>query len=223
MPATQENYSSKPFLSIINGKLRQKVDEGTPNAVYREGKTPKGDVFSKWELVYPGWSGVVMDIRVFENDFGETCNIEFEDAIISFGTERTFFSDFIKKFASADPKKEIVVSPYDFVTDEGKRKSGITLVQDGKKLADYFTKWDGRTPTYLHGYPQPEPGMDKDGWKVYFIEVKRFCKKWIEEHPINNIAAGKIEEPTESESEPGTGVLDRDDDKSEIKIESIPF
>lgn len=215
MPATQSTYTEKPFLTIVQGKLRQKVEQGTPGAVLREGKTPSGESFSKHELVFPGWEGVVLDIRIFESEYGENCNVEFEDAIISMGTDRNFFTDFVKKFASADSKQPITVSPYDFTAEDGKRKSGLILVQNGEKLKDAFVNWESGKPEYSGGFPQPGDGLDRDGWKMYFIEVKRFCKKWVEEHPINNIAAGKVEEEQE-------GVINRDE-KNDISLGDIPF
>lgn len=194
MPATNSSEHHTTFLRVVQGKLRQSVEASTPGAVYRTGKTPKGDIFEKNELVYNGWSGVVRDITFKDSEYGENCLIAFDDAIIALPTERREFSDFIKKFASADRTKEISISPYDFVTDEGKRKSGLTLSQSGQKLPDYFTTWTNGKATSREGFPVPEAENDKDSWKIYFIQVKKYLKTWIEKNPMKNDEGNGMDE-----------------------------
>lgn len=222
MPVSTQNFSSKPFLTIVQGKLRQKVEEGTPGAVYRTGQTPSGATYSKWEIVFPGWSGIILDIRVFENEFGETCNIEMDDVIISMPTDSRYFSDIIKKLAGADIQKEVTISPYDFEDKEGKRRSGVTVIQDEKKLSDHFANWENGRPTYKEGFPQPDEKMSKDDWKIYFLSVKKFLKNWIETHSINNLGATTIPGFEGTQESLDSLTLNRDA-KFEGSIDQIPY
>jgi len=207
MPGETSSFSNLPFLTVIKGTLMQRADEGTPGAKLRKYELKDGTKGEKWEIPYRAWSGIVRDLRFHTTDFGEMLNVEFDDAILSLNTDSKYFGEFVKKFASADPQKEITIAPYDFETDDGKKKTGMNVVQDGEKLYDKFTTYNKETRewSYAEGFPQPEGDeVTGDDWKVYFIKVKKYLKKWVEENPINTIG-------------------DKTGDNEEIDLSKIPF
>ncbi len=188
MPATENNYEGKPFLSIIAGSFRKKVDPGTPGAKLREYELSDGSKGEKWELSYPGWRGIVRELRVVDTEYGDVLHVEFDDVILSLSMDKSFATDFLRKFAGADVHTEIVVTPYDFVTDEGKRKTGVSIVQCDEKLKDFFTEYnESKERTYREGFPVPDEKMSKDDWKIYYLSVKKYLKNWVILDPINTI------------------------------------
>lgn len=190
MPATESNFDNKPFLSIVSGTICQKVDENTPGAVRRDYELKDGTHGTKYELKYPGWKGLVRDWKVVPTDYGDALHVVFDDAVLSLAMDGRYAIDFIRKFASADKHREVVLSPYDFVTDDGKRKSGVTLNQGEEKLKDHFASFNQETreTAYRDGFPAPESNkMDKDDWKVYFLTVKKFLKSYVTLNPLNTI------------------------------------
>lgn len=182
MPGTNWTGFTNTYLSIVGGKLRQKVDKETEGAVHREYELPSGEKGEKWELVYKDWSGIVRDLYKKDTDFGTMFNVVFDDAVISMNTDSRFFQDFVKKFASADLKKAITLSPYDFEDKDGKKVTGLTVTQNGVKLSDYF--YDFETKKYKHDFPKADHSAkkpyDKDDWKAYFIGVKKFLLAYVE-------------------------------------------
>lgn len=196
MPEVQSNYESGKYLSIKAGKIRQRVAEGTPNAVLRKYTNPKtGQEGEVWEIVYQGWRGIVRDIQFYEGDGYENLNVVFDDITLSMSADSRYASDFIKKFAGADVQSEITITPYDFVTDDGKKKIGLSILQNEQKLQDHFSfkndkgEWEQR-----ENFPKYE-GEGKEDWKIYLLQVKKFLKNWVLLHPINNIAVGSENSP----------------------------
>lgn len=206
MPATQEQQSGTTYLSIKQGMIRQKVAEGTPNAVLRKYTNPQtGAQGEVWELVYPGWRGIVRDINFYEGEGYENVNVVFDDVSLSMNVDSRYATDFLRKFAGADWHKEVVLTPYDFVNDEGKKRSGLTLTQGGNKLPDFFSTKNAKGEwVQKEGFPA-YTGTDKDDWKMYLIQTKKFLKNWYLLHPINTI--GDKETSTEER----------------IDIDAVPF
>ena len=178
MPGDLQNNTGKPYLRIVGGKIVQKVDKGTPKAKLREYELPNGTKGSKYELVYNNWSGVITNIVIKDTEYGEMCNIEFTDAILSLGTSSRYFQDFACKVFSGDIKQEFLLHPYDMEVDTG-RKSGISVQQNGEKLKNYF--YDMEEKKSLHGFPEvdEEAKNTKNYWKKYFMDVEAFLVEKI--------------------------------------------
>lgn len=215
MPGKQYTGGSGIYLSIVGGKLRQKVDEGTEGAVLRKYETPAGVKGEKWELVYESWSGVVKGLRINENDYGKFLEVKFDDATLSIHTDSRYFGDFCKKIASADIAKEINVRPYDFEDDNKNKVTGLTITQDGKKLTDYF--YNFKAKKQLHDFPKSghtkAKPYDKDDWKIYFLEVKKFLEAYILLNVEPKIVKEKEEEAVE------IPIIE----ESEMQIDKVPF
>ena len=167
--------SSKPYVTIIDGTLKQKVTKETEGAELREWELKDGTKGSKWELSYQSISGLICDLRLKEGEYGQTLEVDFGDAILSMNTESRYFGDFVKKLIKVDVDKEISVSPFDFVGDKGKPIKGVTIYNDGVKMLNYY--WDATEGKPCNNMPQPvgdTSKFDNDDWKVYFIGVKKF-------------------------------------------------
>ena len=183
MPGTPIT-SGKPFLSIVGGNFSQKVKEGTPGATCRKWEIPNGASGEKWEFIFKEWEGRIVSIKFKDSDFGKSCDVELEDAVVSLNTEARFFPDFAKKIFPADLSKSISFAPYDFEGDDSKKIVGITMRQGNDKLANHF--YDGEKKEAINGMPTTESGVkyDKDDWKTFFIKVKKFLISEVEKLEI---------------------------------------
>jgi hypothetical protein len=185
--------SPRIFLSVGFGKIRQKslenkekVSASTPEAV----KRLKQDGTETWAIEYDYVSGIIEDISYKEDDkYGNSFEVVISDVLdkyqISFGDDNRFWFDFMKKLPNIQIKEPVKITSYDFVDkSSGKRKAGISLEQNGKKIASFYDKKneDGSW-TLLHGYPNAKEldWKDKDELKVYLIQVKKFLKKEFNE------------------------------------------
>lgn len=232
MPGTSFGVR-KPYLSIIQGTLRQKVSSDTPEAVKREYELKNGTKGVKWELIFKEWSGKIVDFRLKDSEYGEAFELELEDAVITMNTESRSFADFAKKFMSANLGKSITFHPYDFEVD-GKKLVGVKLSQGGNtekdKLKNYY--WDDVEQKSVHGFPEPignTKHFKKKDWQKYFLDVTIFLTneltKFREQIPKDV--------PLESMELPGENVKEdieipiiepeKKKDDGEIKLEDVPF
>lgn len=171
MPGQAINTNRKPYLKVIGGNLMQPAAAGDAGAVNREYELPNGSKGNKWEIPFMNWEGVIQGITLKEGDFGETCNIELDDAFIQLNTAGRYFTDFACKIFNADLTKPILFHPYDMEID-GKKKTGVSLQQGGQKLKNFF--YDGTSN--INGFPAVDPvrSAKKTYWKIYFAEVSEF-------------------------------------------------
>lgn len=177
---------NKTYLTIVQGTLSQQVKEGTPKAEKRTYETKDGKKGEKWELKFKSVSGIISQMKIEDSDFGEQLKIVISDAGELFQLQlplaSNYFTDFGKKLPNIELGYPVTISPYDFETKEGKKKTGLTITQEGVKLENNY--YDPEKKENLHGFPTPKgkgKGFDKDDWKMYFIEVKKFMKKKVQE------------------------------------------
>jgi len=235
--------SGKPFISIVEGQIKQKVKEGTPESERRDYELPDKTTGFKFELSFGSWTGTVEDLRIKEGKFGQVLEIEFEDATLSMGTKSKYFGDFAKKMKSGDIDKEITVAPFDFEDENKKNRRGLSIYQGGTErenlLQNYY--WNDKDKKSTHGMPDPVGDTRKfgdDEWSEYFIGVKRFLIKDVLEPLMDHIGERDIKESVDEMINEGadeeiptinenTDTLPepREDEKKEeeIKIEDIPF
>jgi len=171
--------SKYKYLSIVAGNLAQKVSKDTEGAKLRKWEKD-GKKYSKWELLYSNVTGKIQGLKFKDTEFGEVCEINLGDVILTLNTSHRYFQDFACKVMSADLKKEITLHPYDFETDEGKRMMGISVQQDGEKLENFF--YDGEKK--VHGFPEvgeeKKNKLKKNYWKGYIAEVTAFLTEQLE-------------------------------------------
>lgn len=168
--------SNKPFLTVSDGRLTQRVDETHPEARMVTRTKKNGEKQTVYELYFKSWEGTVKEFRIKEHDANgrkwQTCDIVFPDAILSLNTNQSFFSDFAKRIKGVDINQPITVSPYSMNVD-GKDKRGIVVYQNGQKFKSAY--WDGEKT--LHGMPTPQKPsaqMNKADWVYYFAQEEEF-------------------------------------------------
>lgn len=167
------------YISIkADGLLHEKVSKDTEGAVLREYELKDGTKGEKYELLYKDIRDVtVTNIQFEDSDFGENILVTLSDGenevILAENVASNFGTDILKKLPNVSFSEKLTLSPYSFTDERGKDRRGVTMWQKSDKVADYF--WDGEKK--LHGFPEPEgdtSGYDKDDWKMYFIQVKKF-------------------------------------------------
>ena len=220
----------KPFLSIIEGTLRQKVDEKTKWAQAREYKTKdkmgKEITATKYELVFFEWSGKIIGINIKDTDYGQVCEVEFTDAIITVPTDSRYFQDFAQKVMGANLGQTISFHPYDMEGDDGKQRKGVSMEQNGKKLKSYY--YDPQTKAPCHGIPQPTGNTKtykKDDWKIYFLQLKNFLINELEQNLKFGDEIAQIEDdeiPVVGESG-GYELPEKKEEEDEVRLEDVPF
>lgn len=223
MPGTiSEN---RTYISIVGGKIVKSVPEGTEGARRREWEAG-GRTGVKHELVYDSWTGLIEDIRIIDTEFGEMCNVVFEDAILSMNTASRYFTDFAKKACSMDTRKPLRIAPFDFTDDEDRRKTGVSLYQGDKKLENKF--WDAAKKKPVEGFPEPEGDKTKyksDDWKIYYLRVKKYLVGKIGELRFQDRTERDTREvfgPKSSDAAEKTVVEDGYEDEP-INLNAVPF
>lgn len=211
----KQKQSGGNYLSIIGGTLRKNVAENTPGAIRRDYEDSKGNKGTKFELVYTSLSGVIKSVGFYEGDFGKSLSLRLEDGqdtyTLSVGVEQPYAEDLMKKLPAIDLSKEIEITPYDFEDDKGKRRRGVTVKQNGNKVENHF--WDTEKKLPKNGYPVVEDtSMDKEDWKMYFMQARKFMIKFITENIVPKF--DKFEEL--SKSSPLAKLMDDEIDESNI-------
>lgn len=173
--------ASKPYLSIIQGNFRQTVEETSQGAIRRDYELKDGTKGTKFELSFIEWSGKIIDLRMKDTKYGETLEIEMNDAIITINVESRYFDDIMMKLPAVNLAQTLSIHPYDFEVD-GKRKKGISLEQNGEKIKSYY--WNDKDGTSCNGLPQPKADAKKtykkSDWTLYFLTRTNFLKATLD-------------------------------------------
>ncbi len=190
MPGAQLNTSRKPYLKIIGGQIVQPCKQDDIGAVRRDYELANGQKGTKYEIPFLNWHGTIEGITFKENEYGESCNIELDDAILQLAVGGKYFKDVACKLFNADLTKPLLFHPYDMEID-GKKKAGVSLQQAGTKLQNYF--YDPVAKRALHDFPEVDEKRKakKTYWKIYFTEVDEFLVEKLKEL--------KFEKPTQAE------------------------
>jgi hypothetical protein len=183
---------------LADGMIHVSVPESTQGAVLREYETSTGEKGSKWEHVFTKLSGMISGIQFYEGDYGNQLQITIADegekpVVLSLSMSQNFAEDLAKKIPAMDVTKRVVLSPY-VVEDEktGKIRKGISVVQDEKKIQNFF--YDFHDKKVINGFPEPKFKLDKktgenkpfskEEWKIFFAECRVFLTEYITEHHL---------------------------------------
>jgi len=177
------NIEKKNYVSILgsDATIRQVVPEGTEGSIVREYETSDGSKGSKIEKVYQFIEGTIENVAFHASDYGTLLQITLDGLILSVDTNSPFGEDIMKKLPSVDLSKPVRFTPFNFVTEKGKTKKGVTVTQGDKKIQNFF--YDEETKKKLNGYPEPagDEKNDKDLWKIYFIKCRKFLENYTKE------------------------------------------
>ena len=201
---------NKKYLSIYgDGSLKLKVDENTEGAKSRT--TKDGRIV--WEKSYSSLSGKIKSVDFYDGEYGKNLQITVEDKeefVLSVGTGTSFGESLMKVLPNINLKESVEFKPYAIETED-KRRTGVTVYQNGNKLPNYF--WDNLAKKPINGYPEPEGDKDsysKEDWKIYYLKARKFLIGYITENIISKqeqeVPEKKVDYPVD-----------------EINPEDIPF
>jgi len=162
-------------------------------------------------------SGMLTNIKLNENDFGEFLELEFTDVderfVVSLGdVSSRMAKDFVRRVGNLDLDKEVVFGVWSISAEEadnGKAKSGVRMYQDDEKL-EYFVSYDD----------MPEPSQKKKGRKTIwdFSDQENYLYDVLIEWKDENFKPDDVdskEEPTKEEKKPTRN--------SRAKKDDLPF
>lgn len=182
MGLTKKDKATYAYI-LSDGKIRVASDETNPNAVRRDYETSDGQKGVKYEEVFDELNGQITNIVFYEGDYGKQIQISIDGIVLSLNTTSPFAEDFMKKLPAIDLSEELIITPYSFTDDNDKLRKGMSIVQDGKKIQNFF--YDFAKKEAINGYPvvdqEKAKKYDKDDWKIYFTKCRKFLVKYIEE------------------------------------------
>lgn len=127
------------FITILGGKLCQRVPEGTEGAVKRTNKL--GNVVN--EKFYDSFTGKLIDIKVQDGTYGKTWNFVFKDKeepyTLQLSYSNSFSTALLKMLPNIDLAKEMKISPSVKEID-GKSRSSLFINQDGKAIKHAYSR-----------------------------------------------------------------------------------
>jgi hypothetical protein len=189
------NRQNHTYLGIMGGKIVQKVPEGTDGAVQRINKSG----VTVHEVRYDFVGGILREIGVSNNsEYGSQWLFTLQDGTETYclqvSENSRALTSLLFALPNCDLKKPIAVYPYDFTDAEGKNRSGVTLKQDDKKIAWFFTREN----------PQGLPELQQvtlDGKETWdSSERMKFLRQYVDQHIVPQLTGSLA--ATEPENEP---------------------
>jgi hypothetical protein len=134
-----ENRQSGNFITILGGRLCQRVPEGTEGAEKRTNKL--GNVVT--EKFYDRFTGKLIDIKVQDGTYGKTWNFVFRDKeepyTLQLSYSNSFSTALLKMLPNIDLTKEMTISPSVKEVD-GRDRSSLFVNQDGKAIKHAYSR-----------------------------------------------------------------------------------
>lgn len=192
---------------ISDGSIRVKTDESDPRAVRRDYEIPStGQKGTKYELKYDDLSGYITRLEFYEGDYGKVLHIFVNDGsgeiVLSVNMQTNYADDIMKRLPAVNFKEEVLLNPFSFTDKNGKVRRGISVSQNGEKIKSFFHDQEGNSQ---YGFPQPEKKpaeMDKDDWKRFFLDVKKFLQDYIENNVKPQLEQDPPQVPTQNAEAP---------------------
>jgi len=131
-------------IRVVNGKLAQRVEEGTEGAVKRIFTIKRtGEERTVWERYYPGLEGKIVKGEIKTLEFGQILELLFENGEERARVEVPFpgrlAEQIIQRIVNADLSKPIsIYAGWDKIKD----RNFVWLKQDGNKIKSSYLKDD---------------------------------------------------------------------------------
>ena len=202
------NTSTSTFLALSNGKMRQKVSPGTPNALPRINKNGV-EVF---ELSFDKLSDVfITDVKSVTTDFGDMLNIKImeedgsADYVISVALSSGYSKSFLNVLPNLDLTKPLSLHAYSMDIGNDKTRAGLYVIQEDEKVQGHFWYFDkeAEKSIYKKGFPvyKPKNGkFTKTSWDVHAATVSEYLIDAMEEAKYVFPSASSIKGSTEQSS-----------------------
>lgn len=134
--------SKTTYLNVADGKLIRRHQQANERTVERITKTGK-QVF---EESFRDLKAHLVDVTTNENDYGKQWHLKFEDGeetfIVTMPYSSRYASSFLKALPNVDLSEAVRFMPWSMVdkNDSTRKITGITMYQEGGKIAPAFTK-----------------------------------------------------------------------------------
>lgn len=156
--------SNREYWQVKAGAIRKKVPEDTEGAKIRSYQIGdmKGTVC---EIVHAKITGRLTDAYFSHYEISDgrkidNFNIVINDQVVlSMKDDSQYTKSIIEKLLNVDLNKDITVAPYDFETKEGRKLTGVSLVQDNVKIGSSFFEYNADKKTYkslVKGFDRPK-------------------------------------------------------------------
>lgn len=144
MALTNLGGANTTYLSVADGNLVRQHKQANAQTTERLTKTGK----LVYEERFKDLTAKLDGITTRENDYGKQWQLKFQDGgdyyVISLPYSSRYASSFLKVLPNIDLSQEIRFMPWAMKDkmDATKTITGITLYQNGEKIAPYYTKED---------------------------------------------------------------------------------
>lgn len=222
--ALQKREGNIIYLSVADGKIRQKVKEETQDTTKRVVELSDGTTKTMIEKVYDSIDGHMTSIRIVDGKFGRQWLIRIVDGIENFSLQINYDNRYarslLERLPSINLSEPISIKPYKFTPDDKEKEIiGITVSQKNKegewsKVPSYFHEYDkdGGFVGFKNNIPHNETGkmLDKDDWQILLISIMKFFRSMVEVeiqpnlaliYPIENVGGGTQETQTTFQQE----------------------
>ena len=175
---------SKRFLYVLkDGKLHEKVAEGTEGAVKRVHEADNGTITEKWELTHNGIEGTISSVSLYESDYGTNVNIEIDEFILSLKASSGYGEAFLEALPNIDLTKPVTLKPY---LKKGSGRPSLFIQQDDVTIRSAFSAYNEETKEWsslVEGYPQPDAKTKTKNtselWKIFFSMRNEWVKDYL--------------------------------------------
>lgn len=138
--STSDSKGSKKFLSVVGGKISQKVTAETPNAVKRINKNGA----EIWELQFGSVSGIIRDIKLKEDaTYGNQYEITIQDAdesyLLQIPQSGRLASSLLSRIPNMDRTGYVQIDTW-AIQEDGKTKQFLTVRQNDKVVQPFYSK-----------------------------------------------------------------------------------
>jgi hypothetical protein len=140
MALSNSQSTSTVFLSVVGGKISQKVKPETPGAVKRVNKMGN-DIY---ELQFSKLSGILNNVKLKEDDtYGNQYEIYLQDAdenyVLQVPQSGRLASSFLSRLPNIDRTGYVEINTW-ATEEDGKTKQFLTVRQQDKVVQPYFSK-----------------------------------------------------------------------------------
>ncbi|MDR1023299.1 MAG: hypothetical protein LBL94_08535 [Prevotellaceae bacterium] len=211
------NRPTFTYLGIMNGKIIKRVPEGTPGATQRTNKAGA----SVHEVRYDHVIGILQEIGVSEGGpYGPQWLFTLQDGAESYrlqvGENTRELTSLLLALPGCDFRNPISISPYDFTDSDGKKRSGVTLKQAGRKVPWFFTR---ENP---NGLPELKP-VTIDGKETWDSSERiKFLRQYVDEHIAPLLPAPAASLPAEADDSLLPPDVPQDENRPEAN-DDLPF